>query len=108
MTANSDTSERLWSWDFRKWFAGRTISTLGTEATAVAIPVLIFQQTGSPALTGLVSAFIVLPYLVFGLIAGGVADRMNRRWLMVASDLVGAIMRLFTVEGVAGVRGTGR
>lgn len=92
MTANSDTSERLWSWDFRKWFAGRTISTLGTEATAVAIPVLIFQQTGSPALTGLVSAFIVLPYLVFGLIAGGVADRMNRRWLMVASDLVGAIM----------------
>lgn len=40
----------------------------------------------------MVSAFIVLPYLLFGLIAGGVADRMNRRWLMVASDVVGAIM----------------
>lgn len=91
MATSSDASDRLWSWDFRKWFAGRTISALGTEATAVAVPVLVFQQTGSPALTGLVSAFIVLPYLVFGLVAGGIADRFNRRWLMVISDVVGAI-----------------
>ncbi|MFT4226533.1 MFS transporter [Micropruina sp.] len=107
MTANADASEPLWSWDFRKWFAGRTISTLGTEASAVAIPVLIFQQTGSPALTGLVSAFIVLPYLVFGLIAGGVADRMNRRWLMVASDLVGAMALVsIPIAHLAGLHST--
>ena len=107
MTANADATEPLWNWDFRKWFAGRTISTLGTEATAIAIPVLIFQQTGSPALTGLVSAVIVLPYLVFGLIAGGVADRMNRRWLMVASDLVGAMALVsIPIAHLAGLHST--
>lgn len=107
MTASADAAERLWSWDFRKWFAGRTISALGTEATAVAMPVLIFQQTGSPALTGLVSAFIVLPYLVFGLVAGGVADRMNRRRLMVASDVVGAIALVsIPIAHLAGLHST--
>ncbi|WP_298131337.1 MFS transporter [Micropruina sp.] len=107
MTANADATEPLWNWDFRKWFAGRTISTLGTEATAIAIPVLIFQQTGSPALTGLVSAVIVLPYLVFGLIAGGVADRMNRRGLMVASDLVGAMALVsIPIAHLAGLHST--
>ncbi len=107
MTANADATEPLWNWDFRKWFAGRTISTLGTEATAIAIPVLIFQQTGSPALTGLVSAVIVLPYLVFGLIAGGVADRMNRSGLMVASDLVGAMALVsIPIAHLAGLHST--
>lgn len=107
MTANADATEPLWNWDFRKWFAGRTISTLGTEATAIAIPVLIFQQTGSPALTGLVSAVIVLPYLVFGLIAGGVADRMNRSGLMVASDLVGAMALIsIPIAHLAGLHST--
>lgn len=86
-----DVGPSLWQRDFRLWFASRTISVAGAEATAVAVPILIYQQTGSGVLTGAVSALTVLPYLCFGLIAGALADRMNRKLLMVFSDVVAAV-----------------
>jgi hypothetical protein len=57
----------LWSRDFRLWFSSRTISAAGAEATAVAVPLLVYRETHSGVLTGAVSALAALPYLCFGL-----------------------------------------
>ncbi|WP_075743994.1 MFS transporter [Actinoalloteichus sp. GBA129-24] len=80
----------MWQRDFRRWLGSRTISSAGTEALTVVIPVLVYQQTGSAALTGATSALMSLPYLLFGLFAGALADRLSRRRLMVAADLTAA------------------
>lgn len=54
----------------------------------VALPVLAYQVTHSPVLVALVAAAETIPYVLFGLVAGAVADRFNRRLLMILSDVV--------------------
>ncbi|MEU6890550.1 MFS transporter [Streptomyces sp. NPDC046557] len=76
---------------FRFFLLSRTISALGSSVTAVVLPVLTYQQTRSPLLLSLVAASGTLPYLLFGLVAGVVADRVDRRRLMVASDVLNAL-----------------
>lgn len=67
------------------------VSLAGSSFTYVALPVLIYQRTGSPLLTGLVAAFEAIPYLLLGLVAGALADRWDRRRVMVTADLVSAV-----------------
>ncbi|RSS82235.1 MFS transporter [Streptomyces sp. WAC06614] len=76
---------------FRNFWLSRTVSGLGSAITTVALPVLVFQESGSPLLVALVAASATLPYLAFGLIAGAVADRVDRRTLMVATDWLNAL-----------------
>lgn len=76
--------------DFRWFWLSRVISGLGSAVTTVALPVLTFQETGSPLMVSLVAASATLPYVVFGLIAGAVADRTDRRRLMVLTDWLNA------------------
>ncbi|MFF1489532.1 MFS transporter [Streptomyces sp. NPDC058319] len=75
---------------FRHFWMSRAASGLGSAVTAVALPVLTFQQTHSPLMVSLVAACGTLPYVVFGLIAGAVADRTDRRRLMIVSDWLNA------------------
>lgn len=75
----------------RFWLADN-VSLAGTTITTVALPILVFQLTGSAAQTALLAAFRVLPYLLFGLIAGAIADRVDRRRLMVACNLVNTLL----------------
>jgi MFS family permease len=77
--------------DFRRFWTARVVSLAGSSFTYVALPVLIYQRTGSPLLTGLVAAFEAIPYLLLGLVAGALADRWDRRRVMVAADLVSAV-----------------
>lgn len=76
---------------FRNFWLSRAVSGLGSAVTTVALPVLVFQQSGSPLLVSLVAAAGTLPYLAFGLIAGAVADRTDRRGLMIATDWLSAL-----------------
>lgn len=76
--------------DFRRYLAARAVAVTGTLVSLVAMPVLVYQLTGSAAWTAAVAAVEALPYLVFGLVAGAVADRFDRRWLMVGADLTAA------------------
>ncbi|MGW2749001.1 MFS transporter [Streptomyces sp. NPDC001450] len=76
---------------FRNFWLSRVVSGLGSAITTVALPVLIFQRSHSPLLVSLVSAAGTLPYLAFGLIAGTVADRVDRRSLMIATDWLNAL-----------------
>ncbi len=64
----------------------------GSTITAVVLPMLVFQLTGSALQTALLATLEVLPYFAFGLIAGALADRVDRRWLMVACNLIQAVL----------------
>lgn len=78
--------------DFRRcWFA-RAASLSGSIVTAVAMPVLVYRLSQSPALTALTTALNALPYLVVGLFAGAMADRWDRKRLMVTADLLNVVV----------------
>lgn len=76
--------------DFRRFLTARLISLAGTSVTYVALPVLVYGISRSPLLTAIVAAFEALPYLLLGLPAGALADRFDRKRVMVVSDLVNA------------------
>ncbi|MDZ7911936.1 MAG: MFS transporter [Rhodococcus sp. (in: high G+C Gram-positive bacteria)] len=71
------------------WFA-QSASIAGGQIRTVVLPVLRFQLTQSPSLTAMLVTVQAAPYLLFGLIAGAVSDRVNRRTVMVSSDIVSA------------------
>jgi MFS family permease len=69
--------------DFRLLYTSRTVTALGTQATEVALLVQARQLTGSTFAVGLLGAVEVVPLVVFGLYGGVLADRLDRRRLMV-------------------------
>lgn len=75
---------------FRLFWLARTTSVAGTAVTLVALPLLVLELTGSAVATSAVAAVEVLPYFIFGLVAGAVADRGNRKRIMVGCDLAAA------------------
>ena len=80
--------------DFRRYWWSRMLSLGGSVISYVALPVLVYRLTGSAALTAMVSALEAAPYLTFGLFAGALADRWNRKSVMVSADLVNAAVML--------------
>jgi MFS family permease len=58
----------------------------------VVLPILVFQRTGSALLTSSLTAIEVAPYLLIGLLAGVIADRGDRRRLMVGCDLAQVVL----------------
>ncbi|MFJ9342460.1 MFS transporter [Streptomyces sp. NPDC101733] len=94
---------------FRFFLLSRVTSALGSAVTTVVLPVLVYQQTRSPLLVSLVAAAGTLPYLLFGLVAGAVADRVDRRRLMVAADGLNALcLATVPLAAVLGVLSTGQ
>ncbi len=81
--------------DVVKLWTGQTVSKFGTYISGTALSataVLILQAT--PAQMGLLAALGGLPVLLFSLPAGVWVDRMRRRRLMIAADLVRALLLL--------------
>ncbi|MET0741528.1 MAG: MFS transporter [Candidatus Nanopelagicales bacterium] len=76
--------------DFRRFWTARTLSVGGAVFTYVALPVIVYDLTGSPLVTSLVATFEALPYLLFGLVAGALADRLDRKRVMVVADVANA------------------
>jgi MFS family permease len=92
---------RLWrNRAFAVFWSARTISFAGTGITMVVLPVLVYSMTRSPAWVATVGLMEFLPYLAFGLLAGAVADRVNRKRIMVACDVTAAVL-LVTVPVTA-------
>ena len=77
---------------FAVFWSARTISFAGTGITTVVLPVLVYGMTRSPAWVATLGLIEFLPYLVFGLLAGVVADRVNRKKLMVGCDVIAALL----------------
>ena len=71
----------------RLWM-GQTVSQLGDFVSRVAFPLLIYEITRSAVSLGFGFAIETLPIIVIGPIAGALADRMNRRTLLLIADVV--------------------
>ncbi|MEV4265556.1 MFS transporter [Kribbella sp. NPDC049584] len=78
--------------DFRRYWTARALSITGSMVTAIALPVLVYRLSGSTVLTALVTALESAPYLLTGLFAGALADRWNRRRVMITADCVNAVL----------------
>ena len=73
--------------DFRLLWAGGLVSALGSWLLTIAVPAHVLLATGSLRATGLTVAAEYVPLLMLGPVAGVVADRLDRRLLMIAADL---------------------
>ena len=73
------------------WF-GHLISHAGDAVFMIALPWLMLDITGSKSLTSLVSMSAYIPAVLFGLFAGVVVDRYNRKWIMIYSDILRALL----------------
>lgn len=84
--------------DFRNLWLGQAISQLGDAFYYVAFLFMVKKVTGDIAMVGYVGALETLPFLLFGPYAGIMADRMDRRRIMLLSDVIcGAALLVFAV-----------
>lgn len=73
--------------DFVLLQSGQALSTIGTAASQLAYPLLVLALTHSAAKAGTVGFANIVPYALFGLLAGVAADRWNRKRVMILMDL---------------------
>jgi predicted MFS family arabinose efflux permease len=79
---------------FRWLLASYWLTNLGDGFTVAAGPLLVASQTHSPALVAAAAFLQRLPWLLFGLYAGVLADRVNRRTIIIATNLIRAAVLL--------------
>jgi len=84
---------------FRRLLAGLAVSQLGDWLYNVALIAFVFDRTHSAAWLGATTAARVLPIVLLGPVAGVIADRFDRRLVMVVSDAV----RMLTMLGLIAV-----
>ena len=78
--------------EFGRIFLAHSVSRAGDAFNAVALVVLVFALTGSGRGVATTVAFEVAPALLFGPVAGIVADRYPRRTVMITADLLRAAL----------------
>jgi MFS family permease len=81
--------------------ATQVLSILGSGMTSFAIGVWVFTQTGDTTPLMLVAVFATVPMMLFTGIGGVIADRMNRRWLIILGDAGQAVPTLLLMLAFA-------
>jgi len=79
---------------FRRLWFGTGISAIGSQITAVAIPIQVYDLTHSTLMVGLLSIAGLVPILIVPLYAGAVADAVDRRRLLLLSDIALALVSI--------------
>ena len=82
-----DVSSLRESRDLRLLIAGNLVTGLGTQAALVALPFQLYTQTRSAFLTGLLGAVELVPLIVLALVGGAIADRFDRRRLLLLDQI---------------------
>jgi MFS family permease len=90
--------------DFRRLWLGSSISLIGFQMTAVAVPVQMFAITRSSFWVGMIGVAGLLPLIVFGLWGGAISDAVDRRTLLISAGIVtwGCTLALL-VQALVGV-----
>ncbi|QXC60655.1 MFS transporter [Aquihabitans sp. G128] len=89
--------------NFRRYFLGQTISSVGSWAQSLAVIWLVLEITGRSDRLGLALALQFLPMLLLGAPAGVLADRLdNRRVLLATSTLSGLVALTFAIVVASG------
>ena len=80
--------------DFGLFWASLLFSAIGSQISTVAIAWQIYEITNSPFQLGLAGLFRALPIMLLSIPGGVVADRMDRRWLLIITQGVAALLAL--------------
>ncbi|HEV8682686.1 MAG TPA: MFS transporter [Actinomycetota bacterium] len=80
--------------DFARLYSAQLISFAGDWFATVALVGLVFDLTGSAAITALALSIQLLGFAVFTPLGGYLADRVDRKWLMVGSDMARSVLIL--------------
>lgn len=89
---------------FRNLAIGDAISVVGTQVTAVAIPLQVYDQTRSAAAVGAVGLVGLVPLVLLGLYGGAVADAVDRRRLVLATTSCQVVLSaVLAVQAFAGL-----
>ena len=86
---------------FRKFlllWSGELISAIGSGLTSFGLAVYVFQQTGQASAMALVALLAFMPSLLLSPVAGVLADRYDRRLLMVLGDSLSALGLVFILS----------
>jgi MFS family permease len=78
--------------EFSALWLAEALSVAGDQLARLALSLLVYDRTGSPALTGLTYALTFVPALFSGSLLSGLADRYPRRTVMVCCDIVSALL----------------
>ena len=98
--ATRDTFRSLHLRSFRLFFTGQLISQIGNWLTLIAQTLLVLELTDSGVALGLLAAFQFGPVLVFGAFAGLIADRSDKRLLLLTVQAV-AMVQSFALAALA-------
>ena len=89
--------------NLRRLFAGLVVSQAGDWLYNLALLAFVYERTGSSAWVGITTAARILPEVVLGPIGGVLADRHDRRVVMIVSDVLrAAAMAALAVVALAG------
>lgn len=86
--------------DFRLLWLGQLVSGAGRQVTVVALPYQLYVLTGSPLAVGLLAIVQLVAILLFALGGGALADAMDRRRLLVVTQ-VGLALASLALVGLA-------
>lgn len=80
------------TWPVRVFLAGRSLSLLGDGLTLLAVPLLVLELTRDPLVSALSAAPVTIGYLLVGLPAGVLVDRLNPWRVLAATDALRAVL----------------
>ncbi len=85
---------------FLTFLTARVVSFAGSGISSVVLPVLVYRIVDSPAAVAALNVLDAGPYIAFGLLAGALAERLNRKRIMIICNVASALM-LGTVPAAA-------
>lgn len=94
----NNSQQKIFTKDFTLIIIGQIISLFGNQILRFSLPLYLLNQTGSASLFGLVSACSFIPMIILSPVGGIIADRINKRNIMVILDFATAgLTLLFTL-----------
>lgn len=91
--------KRLWNKNFTILWQGQLISDFGNAAFSVTLGFWVLSVTATPSnpggnlsLMGLIMACFALPGVILGPFAGAIADRTNRKWIIITADFIRGLL----------------
>jgi MFS family permease len=92
---NAKPEGNIFAGMFRNLFVSTTVAAFGGSVSAVAVSIIVYKATHSAYFLGYLGIAGVVPGIALGLLAGVIADRYDRRKLMVTSDVVRMVSMAF-------------
>lgn len=81
-----------WCKSFKWMVVGQIVSLFGNGILRFALPLYLLKETGSSAIFGMVSALSFVPMVILSLVGGVLADRVNKRNIMVILDFTTGLL----------------